>query len=74
MQDKGLPVTYVLYADEGHGYAGPENRLFFYAIAEAFLARNLAVRYEPIGKDLEGANFTVLSGAVTSNLNLQLII
>jgi len=34
MQAKKLPVTYVLYADEGHGFARPENRLSFYAIAE----------------------------------------
>jgi dipeptidyl aminopeptidase/acylaminoacyl peptidase len=62
MQNKSLPVTYVLYADEGHGFARPENRLSFYAIAEAFLAEYLGGRYEPIGRDFEGANFTVPSG------------
>ncbi len=62
MQDKGLPVTYVLYADEGHGFARPENRLSFYAIAEAFLAEFLGGRYEPIGSDFQGANFTVPAG------------
>jgi len=63
MQEKGLPVTYVLYADEGHGFARPENRLSFYAIAEAFLAEHLGGRYESIGSDFQGANFTVPSGA-----------
>ncbi|MDD1758714.1 MAG: S9 family peptidase, partial [Methanotrichaceae archaeon] len=63
MQAKKLPVTYVLYADEGHGFARPENRLSFYAIAEAFLAKHLGGKYEPIGKDFEGANFTVPAGA-----------
>lgn len=63
MQEKGLPVTYVLYADEGHGFARPENRLSFYAIVEAFLAEYLGGRYEPIGSDFKGANFTVPSGA-----------
>jgi len=63
MQEKGLPVTYVLYADEGHGFARPENRLSFYAIAEAFLAEYLGGRYEPIGSDFQGANFTVPTGA-----------
>jgi len=63
MQAKKLPVTYVLYADEGHGFARPENRLSFYAIAEAFLAKHLGGKYEPIGKDFKGANFTVLAGA-----------
>ncbi len=62
MQAKSLPVTYVLYADEGHGFARPENRLSFYAIAEAFLAEHLGGRYEPIGQDLSGANLTVPAG------------
>ena len=30
-------MTYVLYPDEGHGFARPENRLDFYARAEEFL-------------------------------------
>ena len=62
MQAKNLPVTYVLYADEGHGFARPENRLSFYAIAEAFLAEHLGGSYEPIGQDLSGANLTVPAG------------
>ena len=62
MQAKNLPVTYVLYADEGHGFARPENRLSFYAIAEAFLAEHLGGGFEPIGQDLLGANLTVPAG------------
>ncbi len=41
MQDKKIPVTYVLFPDEGHGFARPENRLAFYAVTEAFLANHL---------------------------------
>jgi dienelactone hydrolase len=63
MQAKGLPVTYVLYGDEGHGFARPENRLSFYAIAEAFLAEHLGGSFQPIGKDFLGANLTVPAGA-----------
>jgi dipeptidyl aminopeptidase/acylaminoacyl peptidase len=63
MQAKKLPVTYVLYADEGHGFARPENRLSFYAITEAFLADHLGGEYEPIGNDFVGANLTVPAGA-----------
>src|SRR5262249_37646837 len=37
MQAKNIPVTYVLYPDEGHGFARPENRMSFFAVAEAFL-------------------------------------
>ena len=63
MQAKGLPVTYVLYADEGHGFARPENRLSFYAITEAFLAEHLGGGYQPIGQDFAGANLTVPAGS-----------
>lgn len=37
----GKPVEYMLFADEGHGFARPENRLKFYTAAEAFLAKHL---------------------------------
>ena len=63
MQAKGLPVTYVLYGDEGHGFARPENRLSFYAIAEAFLAEHLGGSFQPIGQDFTGSNLTVPAGA-----------
>jgi len=63
MQEKGIPVTYVLYSDEGHGFARPESRLSFYAIAEAFLAEHLGGRYEPIGDDFKGASLAVPIGA-----------
>jgi dipeptidyl aminopeptidase/acylaminoacyl peptidase len=48
MRQSGKPVQYVLYSDEGHGFARPENRLHFYAIAEEFLAKNLGGRFEPL--------------------------
>jgi len=63
MQEKGIPVTYVLYPDEGHGFARPENRRSFYAVAEAFLAEVLGGRFEPIGRDFEGSSITVPTGA-----------
>src|SRR5262249_8990806 len=45
----GKPVEYMLFPDEGHGFAGPENRLKFYAAAEAFLAKYLHTdRAEPV--------------------------
>ncbi|MDB5310294.1 MAG: dipeptidyl aminopeptidase/acylaminoacyl peptidase [Gemmataceae bacterium] len=46
-------VRYVVYPDEGHGFARPENRLHFFAIAEEFLATHLGGRAEPVG-DLKG--------------------
>lgn len=62
MQERDIPVTYVLYPDEGHGFARPENRLSFYAVAEAFLAEHLGGRYQPVGDDFEGSNITVPVG------------
>ncbi|WAL61587.1 S9 family peptidase [Thermocoleostomius sinensis] len=53
MRQAGKPVEYVLYTDEGHGFARPENRLHFYAVAEEFLAKYLGGRCEPIG-DIQG--------------------
>ena len=63
MQEKGIPVTYVIYPDEGHGFARPENRLSFNAVTEIFLAEHLGGRYEPIGDDFEGSSITVPVGA-----------
>jgi dipeptidyl aminopeptidase/acylaminoacyl peptidase len=63
MKAKGLPVTYVLYPDEGHGFARPENRLSFYAVAEVFLAQHLGGSYLPAGDDFRGSSITVPSGA-----------
>jgi dipeptidyl aminopeptidase/acylaminoacyl peptidase len=63
MNEKNIPVTYMLYPKEGHGFARPENRFAFYAVTEAFLAENLGGRYEEIGDAFEGADFVVPSGA-----------
>ena len=63
MQEKNIPVTYVLYPDEGHGFARPENRLSFYAIAEIFLAENLGGRFAPIGDAFDNSSLTVPTGA-----------
>mgnify|MGYP002336346486 CR=1 FL=1 len=41
LREKGIPHEYLLYEDEGHGFAKPENRLHFYAAAEKFLANHL---------------------------------
>ncbi len=46
MKSKGINYEYMLFPDEGHGFAKPENRLKFYAAAEKFLAQHLGGRYE----------------------------
>ncbi|MCH7760792.1 S9 family peptidase [candidate division TA06 bacterium] len=48
MKKKGIEYEYLLFPDEGHGLAKPENRLKFYAAAEKFLAKHLGGRYEEV--------------------------
>ena len=62
MNAKKIPVTYVLFPEEGHGFARPQSRFAFYAITEAFLAKNLGGRAEPIGNAFQDAKFTIPSG------------
>lgn len=63
MRDKKIPVTYVLFPDEGHGFARPSNSMAFNAIVEAFLAVHLGGRSEPIGESFAGSTVTVPTGA-----------
>lgn len=51
IEKNGGKVTYVLYGDEGHGFARPENRNDFNARAEQFLAGCLGGRAEPLQGD-----------------------
>jgi dipeptidyl aminopeptidase/acylaminoacyl peptidase len=46
LKDAGIDYEYLLFPDEGHGFAKPENRIKFYAAAERFLARYLGGRFE----------------------------
>jgi dipeptidyl aminopeptidase/acylaminoacyl peptidase len=62
MKANGLPVTYLLYPDEGHGFARPPNMISFFAITEAFLSPILGTRFEPVAGDLEGSSVQVLEG------------
>ncbi|MBI3406871.1 MAG: S9 family peptidase [Planctomycetes bacterium] len=50
LRKSGKIVDYLLYTDEGHGFARPENRLHFFAHTEEFLSRYLGGRAEPIGE------------------------
>jgi dipeptidyl aminopeptidase/acylaminoacyl peptidase len=43
---KGIDHEYLLFPDEGHGFAKPQNRLVFYRAAERFLAQHLGGRNE----------------------------
>jgi dipeptidyl aminopeptidase/acylaminoacyl peptidase len=63
MADKKIPVTYVLFPDEGHGFARPVNSIAFNAVAEQFLAKNLGGRAEPIGDAVKQSTAKVPHGA-----------
>jgi dipeptidyl aminopeptidase/acylaminoacyl peptidase len=46
LKEAGIEHEYMLFPDEGHGFAKPENRIKFYTAAERFLARYLGGRFE----------------------------
>ena len=52
MNKRGLPVTYVVFPDEGHGFHNPKNNMAFNAVTEAFLAEHLGGKAEPVGDDI----------------------
>lgn len=63
MQRNGVPVTYVLFPDEGHGFARPPNRILFNLHVERFLARHLGGRFQEIvEEDIEGNSAVVRAG------------
>jgi len=63
MNEKNIPVTYVLFPDEGHGFQKPENNLAFFAVTEAFLAGCIGGRYQAIEGDFEGSSIEIVHGA-----------
>lgn len=62
MRQRGAPVTYVAFSDEGHGFVRQENRLAFNAVAEMFLAQHLGGRAEPVGKAFAGSTIEFQAG------------
>ena len=55
MRKRNVPVTFVVYPDEGHGFQRPQNILDFLGRAEEFLAKYLGGRCEPWIK-IEGSS------------------
>ena len=63
MNAKKIPVTYVVFPDEGHGFARPVNSIAFNAVTENFLAQCLGGRAEAIGGALQPSTAQVKQGA-----------
>ncbi len=63
MQDAGAEVTYVVFPDEGHGFAKPANSMAFFAVTEVFLGECLGGRYEPLESLPDGTSMQVPVGA-----------
>jgi dipeptidyl aminopeptidase/acylaminoacyl peptidase len=60
LEKQGVGVSYVVYSDEGHGFARPENSMDFNARAEAFLGQYLGGRVEPLsGERVPGSTAVV---------------
>jgi len=66
MKEKALPYIYMLFLDEGHGFARPQNRFAFYGVAERFLAENLGGNFEMLTN--EELDKTTLLPAHTTEL------
>ena len=65
LKANGIPVTYLLFPDEGHGFARPENSIAFSAVAEAFLARHLGGRAEKLRpEELAASTMRVMEGTL----------
>jgi dipeptidyl aminopeptidase/acylaminoacyl peptidase len=47
LRENGIPTTYIVFPDEGHGFADPRNAKRFTALAEGFLAEHLGGLVEP---------------------------
>ena len=62
MTARKIPVTYLVFPDEGHGFARPVNNIAFNAVAENFLAPCLGGRAEPIGDALRDSTAQVKQG------------
>lgn len=64
MKTNDIPVSYVLFPDEGHGFHRPANKLAFWAAMEAFLSAHIGGHYQPATADeFKGTTMKVPTGA-----------
>jgi dipeptidyl aminopeptidase/acylaminoacyl peptidase len=63
MKAKGIPVGYIVFPDEGHGFERPENNQAFLALTEAFLSVHIGGWYQPIDDaELAASSMVVEAG------------
>ena len=71
MQEHKIPVTYLLYPNEGHGFARPENRMSFYAVAEQFLAKYLGGNFQAIGNAFDNTSLEIMDKGDLKDLEIK---
>ena len=59
MKAHGIPVSYLLYPDEGHGLSRPENKLSMFSIIEQFLSKITDGRYLPHNNKFPGSSIEI---------------
>ncbi|HUJ62466.1 MAG TPA: S9 family peptidase [Kofleriaceae bacterium] len=63
MKQHGLPVTYIVFPDEGHGFARPVNNIAFFGAAEAFLSAHLGGYYLPLSaEEIKASTMDIKAG------------
>jgi dipeptidyl aminopeptidase/acylaminoacyl peptidase len=63
MKDHHLPVSYIVFPDEGHGFARASNSIAFYGAVEAFLSAYLGGSYAPLTRaEIEASTLQVKEG------------
>jgi hypothetical protein len=55
-------VTYLVFPDEGHGFARPANSVAFFAVAENFLSQCLGGKAEAMGDEVRASSAIVRHG------------
>ena len=63
MKSKNIPVIYMEFQTEGHGFLMPQNKLAAYAVTEIFFSKYLGGMLEPVdSSEYKGASFTIPEG------------
>lgn len=65
LRGRRVPLTALVFPDEGAEFTRPANRLAFAAVLEQFLGDCLGGRIEPVGAAFEGANLIAFDGAAS---------